>query len=65
MLFGKMRVKSGWISSGADKRFNGLDDDGNGYADDWRGWNMISVNDDPDRTTMDTVPNWLASSARR
>ncbi|MBP7689326.1 MAG: S8 family serine peptidase, partial [Thermoflexales bacterium] len=32
--------------SGADKRTNGLDDDGNGYVDDWTGWNFAAANAD-------------------
>lgn len=28
--------------SGSDKRYNGIDDDGNGYVDDWQGWNSVS-----------------------
>ena len=26
---------------------NGIDDDGNGFVDDWRGWNFVSNNNDP------------------
>jgi len=26
---------------------NGIDDDGNGYVDDWRGWNFIDDHNDP------------------
>lgn len=28
---------------GRDKRFNGVDDDGNGFVDDWRGYNFASA----------------------
>jgi predicted CXXCH cytochrome family protein len=28
--------------AGNDKRTNGLDDDGNGYTDDWMGWNTVA-----------------------
>lgn len=35
-------------ASGADKATNKKDDDGNGYADDWRGWDF--VNNDNDAT---------------
>ncbi len=27
---------------GHDKRTNGIDDDGDGYVDDWRGWNFVA-----------------------
>jgi len=39
--------ETGLDSNGADKRFNDLDDDYNGYVDDWRGWNMVSANNNP------------------
>lgn len=32
----------GLDSNGADKRSNQADDDLNGYVDDWRGWDMVS-----------------------
>lgn len=32
---------------GEGKESNGLDDDGNGYIDDWRGWNFVQGNNDP------------------
>lgn len=32
---------------GNGKESNGIDDDNNGYIDDWRGWNFISNNNDP------------------
>lgn len=31
-------------SAGKNKRSNGIDDDGNGYVDDWQGWNFIAEN---------------------
>ncbi|MBI4042226.1 MAG: S8 family serine peptidase [Deltaproteobacteria bacterium] len=34
--------ETGVDESGADRRSNGIDDDGNGYVDDWRGWNFYS-----------------------
>ena len=37
----------GFDANGEDKRFNGVDDDGNGYVDDWHGWNAYSDNNDP------------------
>lgn len=33
--------------NGEDKRFNGIDDDGNGYVDDWRGWDFVNNDNDP------------------
>ena len=35
-------------ANGEDKRFNGVDDDGNGYVDDWHGWDAYSDNDPMD-----------------
>ncbi len=29
--------------AGHDKRFNGIDDDGNGFIDDWRGWDFVDA----------------------
>lgn len=34
--------ESGPDAQGKDKRANGVDDDGNGYVDDWQGWNFIA-----------------------
>ena len=34
--------------TGADRRTNGIDDDGNGYIDDWRGWDFASSDNAPD-----------------
>src|SRR5262245_40507011 len=42
-----------WINEGencAGCRTNGLDDDGNGYVDDWRGWDFINHDNDPTRS---------------
>ena len=36
--------ETGTDSLGRDKRSNGVDDDGNGYRDDWRGWDFVSEN---------------------
>ena len=33
--------------TGGGKESNGIDDDGNGYADDWRGWNFGLGTNDP------------------
>ena len=30
-----------------DKRTNGIDDDGNGYIDDWQGWDFVNNDNDP------------------
>lgn len=42
-----------WVNDGEDPWAdpnvpggNGIDDDGNGYVDDWRGWNFVSGNND-------------------
>jgi subtilisin family serine protease len=32
---------------GLDRATNGLDDDGNGFIDDWRGWNFVAWTNDP------------------
>jgi subtilisin family serine protease len=39
--------ESGTDGSGNDRRSNGLDDDGNGYVDDWRGWDFINEDNNP------------------
>lgn len=39
-----------WINSGESgngKETNRIDDDANGYVDDWRGWNFVANNNDP------------------
>lgn len=33
--------------SGAGRESNGVDDDGNGYVDDWRGWDWTDQDNDP------------------
>jgi subtilisin family serine protease len=33
--------------TGGGKETNGIDDDGNGYIDDWRGWNFVNGNNNP------------------
>jgi subtilisin family serine protease len=33
--------------SGNGREANGLDDDGNGYVDDWRGWDWVEADNDP------------------
>ncbi len=37
--------EEGLDDEGQDKRTNGIDDDGNGYIDDWRGWDFLSSSD--------------------
>jgi subtilisin family serine protease len=32
--------ETGLEAAGHDRRSNGVDDDGNGYVDDWRGWDF-------------------------
>ena len=39
-----------WINQGencAGCRTNGIDDDGDGYVDDWRGWDFVNQDNDP------------------
>jgi len=39
-----------WVNPGEDCtgcRTNGVDDDGNGYVDDWRGWDFVNNDNDP------------------
>lgn len=40
---------------GGGKESNGIDDDGNGYEDDWRGWNFVEGNNNP--SPVDTNDN--------
>lgn len=35
--------ESGLDAQGHDKRTNGIDDDGNGYVDDWHGWDLVGA----------------------
>ena len=42
--------ETGLDAEGRDKRTNKIDDDKNGYVDDWRGWDFASKDNDP----MDT-----------
>ena len=43
----------GTDGQGRDRRSNGVDDDGNGYVDDWRGWNFVTGVSSPDNDPMD------------
>lgn len=39
-----------WLNPGecgGGKETNGIDDDGNGYKDDWRGWDFVGNDNDP------------------
>lgn len=43
-------TKSGdfcWSGVSVDKKTNNCDDDNNGYTDDWRGWNFINDDNNP------------------
>ena len=40
--------ETGLDSQGGDRRTNGYDDDGNGFVDDWRGWDFTGVGGDND-----------------
>jgi subtilisin family serine protease len=44
-LGGQLATNAG--ESGARRETNGLDDDGNGLKDDWRGWDWVSGDNDP------------------
>jgi hypothetical protein len=54
--------ETGNDASGRDKRSNGVDDDGNGRIDDWRGWDFIGnstiaeINSGVFRTDNNTTP---------
>ncbi|MEI8122451.1 MAG: S8 family serine peptidase, partial [bacterium] len=39
--------ETGLDAQGHDKRTNGSDNDGNGYTNDWHGWNFYADNNDP------------------
>jgi subtilisin family serine protease len=39
--------ETGLDANGRDKATNGIDDDNNGYVDDFRGWNFVGNNNDP------------------
>jgi len=36
-----------WTGVAVDKSSNNCDDDGNGYIDDWRGWDFVAQNNSP------------------
>jgi subtilisin family serine protease len=37
----------GTDSTGHDKKTNGIDDDGNGFIDDWHGYNFVTISNSP------------------
>ncbi len=39
--------ETGADDQGRDKQSNGVDDDANGYVDDWHGWDLVSGDNDP------------------
>lgn len=39
--------ESGVDASGQDRSSNGVDDDGNGYVDDWHGWDFFNNDNNP------------------
>lgn len=39
--------ETGVDAEGRDKQTNGVDDDGNGYIDDFRGWDFVNNDNDP------------------
>lgn len=43
-----------WTGVSQDKSTNNCDDDGNGYADDWRGWNFVNTSNNPQAGTTST-----------
>ena len=44
-----------WTGTAVSKTTNNCDDDNNGYRDDWRGWDFVSVNNNPQ--AGETNPN--------
>ncbi len=49
----------GLDSNNADKSTNGIDDDANGYIDDWRGWDFSASSDTIDGEDNDPMPGNL------
>jgi len=52
--------ETGLDGSSNDKRFNNIDDDGNGYVDDWRGWDFGGA--DYNNVVPDNNPNPTGSN---
>lgn len=46
--------ETGTDSTGAPRQSNGIDDDGNGFVDDWQGYDV--ADDDNDPTPPDSIP---------
>jgi subtilisin family serine protease len=44
-----------WTGTSVNKNANNCDDDNNGYRDDWRGWDFVGVNNNPQ--AGETNPN--------
>ncbi len=42
-----------WTGTSVSKQSNNCDDDGNGYVDDWRGWDFYYVDNDPSAGSTD------------
>lgn len=42
-----------WTGAPTEKQSNNCDDDQNGYVDDWRGWNFVLVDNDPQAGRVD------------
>jgi serine protease len=57
--------ETGFDALGRDKRFNGVDDDGDGYVDDWHGWDFVGAQYetwDPSVTKGDNDPSPTGSN---
>jgi len=57
--------ETGLDSQGRDKRTNGVDDDGDGYIDDWHGWDLVGAQYqtyDPSTTKGDNNPSPTGSN---
>jgi subtilisin family serine protease len=46
------RGETGTDDGGQDRASNGVDDDGNGYVDDWRGWDFYGYDNNPATDTQ-------------
>ncbi len=57
--------ETGLDKNGNDKRTNKIDDDGDGYVDDWHGWDLVGAQYqtfDPSRSEGDNNPSPTASN---
>lgn len=50
--------ETGRDALGRDKKYNGIDDDGNGFVDDWRGWDFTDRDGFPFDSTGGDYLNW-------